>query len=119
MIALKMPNSLQRRESLSYLIAPCVVFLAPLLCHLRTWPLDSFTELQLSVEDTLSRHRTVVQVYNLPVLMFLISPLPFQSIVIGPSGSTIQRITAEAKSDIEALLKCSVDLTLNVRTRKK
>lgn len=42
----------------------------------------------------------------------------FQSIVIGPAGRTVQAITAEAKEDIEALLGCPVELTLNVRTRK-
>jgi GTPase Era involved in 16S rRNA processing len=40
------------------------------------------------------------------------------SIVIGPAGSTIQTITAEAKDDVEALLGCPVDLTLNVKTHK-
>jgi len=39
--------------------------------------------------------------------------------VIGPAGGTIQTITAEAKKDLEALFRCSVDLTLNVRTSKK
>ena len=42
----------------------------------------------------------------------------FQSIVIGPGGRTVQAITAEAKTDIEALLGCPVDLTLNVRSQK-
>ena len=41
-----------------------------------------------------------------------------KSIVIGPAGHTIQKITAEAKRDIEELLKCSVDLVLNVRAQK-
>jgi len=39
--------------------------------------------------------------------------------VIGPGGSTIQAITVEAREDLEALLKCPVELTLNVRTSKK
>lgn len=45
--------------------------------------------------------------------------LSLQSIVIGPGGSTIQAITVEAREDLEALLKCPVELTLNVRTSKK
>ena len=45
--------------------------------------------------------------------------LSLQSIVIGPGGSTIQAITVEAIEDLEALLKCPVELTLNVRTSKK
>ena len=40
------------------------------------------------------------------------------SIIIGPAGRTIQKITAEAKTDIEALLKCPIDLVLNVRAQK-
>ena len=44
---------------------------------------------------------------------------PSQSIVIGPGGHTIQEITKEAREDIEAVLQCPVDLTLNVRTKKK
>ena len=47
------------------------------------------------------------------IIMFV-----FQSIVIGPGGRTVQAITAEAKTDIEALLGCPVDLTLNVRSQK-
>ena len=46
-------------------------------------------------------------------------PVLSQSIVIGPGGSTIQTITEEARTDIEAVLQCPVDLTLNVRTKKK
>jgi GTPase Era involved in 16S rRNA processing len=48
------------------------------------------------------------------IIMFVF----FQSIVIGPGGRTVQAITAEAKADIEALLGCPVDLTLNVRSQK-
>ncbi|KAL5484627.1 hypothetical protein EMCRGX_G021156 [Ephydatia muelleri] len=40
------------------------------------------------------------------------------SIIIGPAGRTIQQITAEAKTDIEGLFKCPVDLVLNVRAQK-
>jgi GTP-binding protein Era len=41
------------------------------------------------------------------------------SVVIGPGGSTIQTITAEAQTDIEAVLGCPVNLTLNVRSQTK
>lgn len=41
-----------------------------------------------------------------------------KSIIIGPAGRTIQQITAEAKTDIEGLFKCPVDLVLNVRAQK-
>ena len=47
------------------------------------------------------------------IIMFV-----FQSIEIGRGGRTVQAITAEAKTDIEALLGCPVDLTLNVRSQK-
>ena len=55
----------------------------------------------------------LLQVYII-IIMFVF----FQSIVIGPGGRTVQAITAEAKADIEALLGCPVDLTLNVRSQK-
>jgi GTPase Era involved in 16S rRNA processing len=41
-----------------------------------------------------------------------------KSIVIGPAGRTIQKITEEAKEDIQLIIGKSVDLTLHVRTMK-
>ena len=52
-----------------------------------------------------------------PVLIS-VDTRPFQSIIIGPRGRTIQNITAEAQVDLELALQCPVELKLFVRVDK-